>query len=112
MNFPLYLLGPQLLESKSQGGKFTILSLDGGGMRGLSTAVVLRQIENDIGKPISDLFNLVAGTSTGPLLGGLFCLPGGALTKIDQNILETKSWNYTISLAPKSSQNGILVLLR
>lgn len=45
-----------------------ILSIDGGGIRGILPAVVLANLERRTGKPISQLFDLVAGTSTGGLL--------------------------------------------
>lgn len=45
-----------------------ILSIDGGGIRGLIPARVLEQLEADTGRPVADLFDLVAGTSTGGIL--------------------------------------------
>lgn len=45
-----------------------ILSLRGGGIRGLSTAVILARIERETGKQIHELFDLVAGTSVGGIL--------------------------------------------
>jgi patatin-like phospholipase/acyl hydrolase len=45
-----------------------ILSIDGGGIRGIIPAMVLDQIEQKTGKRISELFHLIAGTSTGGIL--------------------------------------------
>ncbi len=45
-----------------------ILSLDGGGIRGIIPAVLLRTIEQRTGKRICELFDLIAGTSTGGIL--------------------------------------------
>jgi patatin-like phospholipase/acyl hydrolase len=45
-----------------------ILSIDGGGIRGIIPAVVLAHLENLARKPISELFDLVVGTSTGGIL--------------------------------------------
>lgn len=58
---------------------FRILSIDGGGIRGLIPALVLAEIERLAGRPIADCFDLVAGTSTGGILAlGLACpAPGG-----------------------------------
>ncbi len=47
---------------------FKILSIDGGGIRGIVPAMVMADIENRTGKPISQLFDLIAGTSTGGVL--------------------------------------------
>ena len=42
-----------------------ILSLDGGGIRGLLISETLRRLEAQTGRRIADLFDLVCGTSTG-----------------------------------------------
>jgi patatin-like phospholipase/acyl hydrolase len=45
-----------------------ILSIDGGGIRGIIPGLILQRIEEQAGAPIADLFDIVAGTSTGGLL--------------------------------------------
>ena len=45
-----------------------ILSVDGGGIRGILPARLLEEIERQTGKPLRDLFHLIAGTSTGGIL--------------------------------------------
>lgn len=45
-----------------------ILSIDGGGIRGIIPAVILSEIEERTKQPIAELFDLIAGTSTGGLL--------------------------------------------
>lgn len=45
-----------------------ILSIDGGGIRGVIPAVLIDHIESHIGKPVSELFDMVSGTSTGGIL--------------------------------------------
>jgi uncharacterized protein len=47
---------------------YKILSIDGGGIRGLIAGLILVEIEKRTGKAISELFDLVAGTSTGGIL--------------------------------------------
>jgi patatin-like phospholipase/acyl hydrolase len=53
-----------------------VLSIDGGGIRGIIPAMVLAEIERRTGKPISEVFDLVAGTSTGGILGLGLTKPG------------------------------------
>ena len=45
-----------------------MLSVDGGGIRGLIPALLLQEIEQKKGKPIHELFDLIAGTSTGAII--------------------------------------------
>src|SRR5690349_1449394 len=53
---------------KSASNRFQVLSLDGGGIRGMFTACFLAAIEEDTGKRVVDHFDLVAGTSTGGII--------------------------------------------
>ncbi len=61
--------------------KIRILSLDGGGIRGIITGVILKYIEEQLQKldnpnaKIGDYFDLVAGSSTGGLLTALILSP-------------------------------------
>jgi hypothetical protein len=53
---------------------FKVLSLDGGGIRGTYTAAVLAELEEQLGKPLRDYFDLIVGTSTGGIIAlGLGC---------------------------------------
>jgi predicted acylesterase/phospholipase RssA len=45
-----------------------VLAIDGGGIRGLIPALVLEEIEHRTGRSAADMFDLVAGTSTGALI--------------------------------------------
>lgn len=59
-----------------------VLSLDGGGIRGLIPSTILSEIESRMGKPISHCFDLIAGTSTGGILAlGLTCPNFGGAPK-------------------------------
>jgi uncharacterized protein len=51
--------------------KRVILSLDGGGMRGILTVQLLKKLEEVAGIPCYELFDMVAGTSTGGIIAGL-----------------------------------------
>jgi len=52
-----------------------ILAIDGGGIRGLIPALVLTEIESLTGKRIAELFDLIAGTSTGGILAAGLTVP-------------------------------------
>ncbi len=45
-----------------------VLSIDGGGIRGVIPAMVLAEIERLTEQPVASLFHLIAGTSTGGIL--------------------------------------------
>lgn len=53
---------------------FQILSLDGGGIKGIFSAAILAHLEDDLGINIIDHFDLIVGTST----GGIIALALGA----------------------------------
>lgn len=54
---------------------YRILSIDGGGIRGVIPAKALVWLEEHTGRPISELFDLIAGTSTGGILAAGLSLP-------------------------------------
>jgi len=53
-----------------------ILSIDGGGIRGIVPALVLARLEEFVGLPASRIFDLIAGTSTGGILALGLVKPG------------------------------------
>jgi uncharacterized protein len=53
-----------------------VLSIDGGGIRGLVPALVLAEIEDRTSKPISEVFDLISGTSTGGIIALGLTMPG------------------------------------
>lgn len=55
---------------------FKILAIDGGGIRGIIPALMLAAIEDRTGRPICELFDLIAGTSTGGILALGLTKPG------------------------------------
>jgi patatin-like phospholipase/acyl hydrolase len=52
----------------SEQPRFQVLALSGGGYRGLYTAKILADLEQEIGGPIARRFDLIAGTSIGGIL--------------------------------------------
>lgn len=70
---PPPLLPPPALAGGSWGWErpVNILCMDGGGIRGRNLLVMVEEIERMCGQPVSELFDLVAGTSIGGC-GALF----------------------------------------
>ena len=48
--------------------RFQILSLIGGGIRGAFVTSYLKELEDKLGRPIAESFDLIAGTSTGAII--------------------------------------------
>ncbi len=106
---------------------FRILSLDGGGIRGVIEAVILTEVEELIDRPLNQYFHLIAGTSTGSILAAAI-----ATGRKSKEILElyrrkgksifpyTSRWSpqrlplilqYGLS-APKFSDQGLINALK
>lgn len=66
---------------------FQILSLSGGGFLGLYTVSVLAEIEQRAGRPLADMFDLIAGTSVGGIIG-LGLSVGRSAAEIKQAFLD------------------------
>ena len=62
---PLKSGGP---ECNQEPECFQILSLDGGGIKGLFSAAILAHLEDDLKIEITDYFDLIVGTSTGGII--------------------------------------------
>jgi patatin-like phospholipase/acyl hydrolase len=61
-----------------------VLSIDGGGIRGIIPAIILSKIEELTKTPICKLFDIIAGTSTGGILALALSMP----SESDNNIPE------------------------
>lgn len=62
-------IDPEIVKSNR------ILSLSGGGVKGIAELVVLAEIEQRTGKSITELFPIITGTSVGGLIAGLLTIP-------------------------------------
>mmetsp|Transcript_6053 Transcript_6053/g.18460 ORF Transcript_6053/g.18460 Transcript_6053/m.18460 type:complete len:572 (-) Transcript_6053:130-1845(-) len=60
-------------------GSIRVLSLDGGGARGIALVGMLQTLEEKLGQPIQDSFDLICGTSTGGLIAMAIGLRGKSL---------------------------------
>lgn len=60
---------------------YSILSLDGGGLKGIYTLKVLEKIENDYNIKIYEKFDMIIGTSTGAIIATLLSM-GKSATEV------------------------------
>lgn len=54
--------------------RYRVLSLDGGGAKGVYSLGFLSRLEKDVGKPLHEFFDLFYGTSTGSIIATLLSL--------------------------------------
>lgn len=74
---------------------FTVLCIDGGGVRGVVPARILQEIEERTGKPIAELFDLVGGPSTGAIVAAGLVVPDPQEpAKPKYSALEVKNFYY------------------
>lgn len=75
--------------------KKLILTLDGGGIRGILTVQLLKKLEEIAGIPCYEIFDLVAGSSAGAIIAGLIA------TGNDANTIETKFKEFVTKVFDK-----------
>jgi patatin-like phospholipase/acyl hydrolase len=97
-----------------------VLAIDGGGIRGIIPAVILSELQNRLGKDLSQTFDLISGTSTGGIIAlgiGTACnngkpySPGQLVDLYVQNGpgIFAKSWLTSLSATfrPKYSPDAL-----
>ncbi|MGM0897024.1 MAG: patatin-like phospholipase family protein [Bacillota bacterium] len=62
-----------------------ILSIDGGGIRGILPAMMLCELERRTGKPVAEQFDVFVGTSTGAILALGLLVPDGKQPRYSAN---------------------------
>lgn len=62
--------------------EFKILTIDGGGIKGLYSSIIIKHLEEQYG-PISDYFDMICGTSTGGLIAMALSAKKPAATIVD-----------------------------
>ena len=86
--------------------RFAVLSIDGGGVRGIFAAAVLANLECDTGTKITDHFDLIVGTSTGGIIAlglGAGMSPEEILTYYVDNVNSIfPAWRRSILIRPLS----------
>ncbi|KAK8575402.1 hypothetical protein V6N12_063077 [Hibiscus sabdariffa] len=103
-----------------------ILSMDGGGMKGLATVQILKEIEKGTGKRIHELFDLICGTSTGGMLAvalGIKLMTMDQCEEIYKNLgklvfaepmpkdNEAATWREKLDMLYKSSSQSFRVVV-
>ncbi|CAG8799929.1 17417_t:CDS:1, partial [Cetraspora pellucida] len=91
---------------------YNILSIDGGGIRGVLPALWLSEIEYRTHRPISHLFNMIAGTSTGGIIAAGLSAPqfekfGSIPNEVSNDQIYTKIYEYS-DLKPRLSASELL----
>mgnify|MGYP000518398945 CR=1 FL=1 len=90
--------------SASEAQTFKVLSIDGGGIKGLYSAKILENFESRFNCHIADYFDLICGTSTGGLIAlGL---------SLDIPVERISNLYYSRGKQIFPQQNGFLSLLR
>ncbi len=68
----LAALGHNIFVPKVPGQRgLRILSLDGGGSRGVATIAIIKALVDEMGVEVCDLFDIICGTSTGAIIAFL-----------------------------------------
>ena len=85
--------------------KFNIISVDGGGLKGLIAVKILESISAVIKKPLTDAFQLFAGTSTGGLIVSALCVQEQGRALYPLNYIEDLYLQVGESVLTKGSYN-------
>src|SRR5690625_3930592 len=96
---------------------FRILSLSGGGYRGLFTARILADLEERIRAPIATRFDLIAGTSIGGILALALALevPAKQMVALFEergDEIFKKRWSFLSYLRSPYTQASLAALLQ
>jgi patatin-like phospholipase/acyl hydrolase len=103
------------------GKTIKILSIDGGGTRGLMPSTILHKIEQETGKAVTDLFDVIVGSATGGIIAA--ALAAGVPTDQIIDIYLNKAsyilpgnffrrvWNPVNLFAPKYPNKNLKQLL-
>ena len=81
-----------------------ILSIDGGGTRGLFPATILQQLELDLGKKVTEVFDVIIGSATGGIIATSIA------AGLPMNAIRDIYLNEASALLPKSFFRQSLIL--
>lgn len=83
---------------------FNILTIDGGGIRGIYSAIILKKIEKKFSIKLNEHFDLIAGTSTGSILASAIAYD----IPLDEVIALYKNEGKNIFKSRRASIGGLL----
>ena len=98
-------------------GTFYILALDGGGTKGIYSAQILASIERELGRPVGECFDLIAGTSTGSIIAGAAAV-GIPMTRVVELFMQESSrifrkrWPGSFHVRSKYSRRSLEQVVR
>ncbi|KAL0321142.1 UNVERIFIED_CONTAM: Phospholipase A I [Sesamum radiatum] len=81
-----------------------ILAMDGGGMKGLATVKILKEIERNTGKQMHELFDLICGTSTGGMLAVALGIKEMSLERCEGIYKELGKVVFAAAPSPKDNE--------
>lgn len=79
-----------------------ILCIDGGGIRGTFAVAILKAIEKELDRPVGEMFDIIAGTSTGAIIAA-----SAALNKDMGAVLESYK-SYAEKIFVRQARIGLL----
>jgi predicted acylesterase/phospholipase RssA len=85
LSIGLQISGKTIMNNRD--ASFRILSLDGGGAKGVYTLGILREIEALSGRKLFEEFDLIYGTSTGAIIAALLAL-GQTVEQVTQSYFD------------------------
>lgn len=96
---------------------FSILAIDGGGIRGIYAATYLAELEEYVGEPIAQYFDLIAGSSTGGIIAiglGLSLSASSILELYKSKGTEIFSQKFCLGwvLRPKYRNDALIAVLK
>jgi patatin-like phospholipase/acyl hydrolase len=91
-------------EEDTQVASIKVLSIDGGGIRGIIPAIILAELQKRLGKNLYEAFDLIAGTST----GGIIALGIGTRGNNGQPYTPDELLNLYVANGPAIFKKNIL----
>jgi len=87
--------------SSEKNQPFYVLSIDGGGARGIIPALVLRRVEERLGKRCCGTFDLIAGTSVGGIIACALSHGQHSAAEIVQTFIDTNERVFDKSMSDR-----------